>query len=99
MNTLSGKIASGIWKSTPKALKIHHSVIWTTGSKNTEFQISGIWKPIVNTLKIYPLDNQKLLKLSGLSAQVPDAFKKRISTPRRRKSGKTLYTPTHTQKT
>ena len=87
MDTLSGEIDSVIWESTPKALKTYHSVIWESTPKTLKFHHSGIWKPVVNnlkiypkTLKFYPFDNQNLLKLSDLSAQVPDAFKKRIST-------------------
>lgn len=44
-----------------------------------------IWKDTQEISKEYPLSTQSLSKLSGLSAQVPDAFKKRISTPRHRK--------------
>lgn len=100
MDTLSGEIDSVIWKSTPKALKTYHSVIckstpkalktyhsviWTTALKNTEFQISVIWKPTTKALKTYPFDNQNHLSCLVCRGQVPDAFKKRISTPRLRK--------------
>lgn len=73
MDTLSGEILFIIWETIvrilrayPKTLKIY--------PKTLKDYLSGIWEPIVSTLKVYPMNNQKTLKLSGLSAQVPDAF-------------------------